>query len=121
MLVSSYLATSHKGGSNLPIGRPVQNTRLYVLDPSSLQPLPVGVPGELFISGVCLARGYCGQQEMTAERFLSNPFNRAGDGPGYNRMYRSGDLVAWLPDGNLRCRDASAIPMVDVEHVDQTP
>jgi non-ribosomal peptide synthetase component F len=97
-----YLATSHIGSSSLPIGRPLWNTRLYVLDPRSLQPLPVGIAGELFISGVCLARGYCGQPQMTAECFLPNPFKKAGDSPGYDRMYRTGDVVAWLPDGNLR-------------------
>jgi non-ribosomal peptide synthetase component F len=102
VLVSAYLATAHSGSSSLPIGRPIHNTRLYVLDPRSLQPLPVGVPGELFISGVCLARGYCSQPQLTAERFLPNPFKQPGDGTGYDRMYRTGDIVAWLANGNVR-------------------
>ncbi len=76
--------------------------RLYVLEPRSLQPLPIGVPGELFISGVCLARGYAGQPQLTAERFLPNPFAQPGDGAAYNRVYRTGDIVAWMEDGNLR-------------------
>jgi non-ribosomal peptide synthetase component F len=102
VLVSTYLATTHSGSSSLPIGRPIHNTRLYVLDPRSLQPLPVGIPGELFISGICLARGYAGQPQLTAERFLPNPFKQPGDSPGYDRMYRTGDIVAWLANGNVR-------------------
>ncbi|WLH82803.1 non-ribosomal peptide synthetase [Pseudomonas sp. FP2338] len=78
----------------LPIGRAIHNTRLYVLDEHDA-PVPMGVSGQLHIGGVGVARGYLGLEQMTAERFIDSPFV-AGD-----RLYRSGDLVRYLPDGNL--------------------
>jgi amino acid adenylation domain-containing protein len=81
---------------NLPIGRPIANVRLYVLD-SDLQPVPVGTPGELHIGGVGLARGYLNHPELTAEKFIDDPFC---DEPGA-RLYKTGDMVRRLPDGNL--------------------
>ena len=85
-----------KPGGPATIGRPVANNKLYVLSPQG-QLAPIGVPGELFIGGEALARGYLERPELTAERFLADPFS---DKPGA-RMYRTGDLVRYLPDGNI--------------------
>lgn len=81
---------------NTPIGRPAQNTCLYICD-SQLQPVPVGVPGELYIGGISLARAYLNRPDLTAERFIPNPFSLQ---PG-DRLYKTGDLVRYLPDGNI--------------------
>ncbi len=80
----------------VPIGRPVANTQLFVLD-GNRKLLPEGAAGELYIGGVQVARGYLNLPELTAERFVSNPFS---DDPE-SRLYKTGDLVRWLPDGNL--------------------
>ncbi|SFF13230.1 amino acid adenylation domain-containing protein, partial [Chitinophaga sp. CF118] len=81
-------------GTSIPIGRPINNSRIYILDDAG-HLLPVGITGEICISGAGIARGYLNRAELTAEKFVADPFQ-----PG-ERMYKTGDLGRWLPDGNV--------------------
>ncbi|TCP54571.1 amino acid adenylation domain-containing protein [Tumebacillus sp. BK434] len=83
------------GQSAIPLGRPLANHELYILD-RHLQPVPIGVKGELHIGGLGLAKGYLGREELTLERFIPNPF-------GAGRLYKTGDLASYLPDGTVLC------------------
>ncbi|REJ55751.1 MAG: amino acid adenylation domain-containing protein [Microcystis aeruginosa DA14] len=90
---------------SIPIGRPISNTQVYILD-SYLQPVPIGVVGELHIGGAGLARGYLNRPELTAEKFIANPFDppltpldKGGEEP--SKLYKTGDLARYLPDGNV--------------------
>ncbi|HYF81964.1 MAG TPA: amino acid adenylation domain-containing protein, partial [Clostridia bacterium] len=92
VVTTSYYIT--KQNDNIPIGKPISNTNIYIVDRNNkLQ--PIGTAGELCISGDGLARGYLNKPELTEEKFVPNPFE-----PG-TRMYRTGDLARWLPDGNI--------------------
>ncbi|WP_044035294.1 AMP-binding protein, partial [Microcystis aeruginosa] len=79
--------------SQISIGRPLANAQVYILD-SYLQPVPIGVAGELHIGGMGLARGYLNQPELTAEKFIPHPFAQG-------KLYKTGDLARYLPDGNI--------------------
>ncbi|MEP0858565.1 amino acid adenylation domain-containing protein [Trichocoleus sp. DQ-U1] len=118
---STYALIERGSQGTPPIGRPIANTQVYVLD-NSLQPVPIGVAGELYLGGAGLARGYLNRPELTAEKFIANPFNQnltplppslrrkgesdapslVSEGLGERlRLYKTGDLVRYLPDGNL--------------------
>ncbi|MBD2741476.1 non-ribosomal peptide synthetase [Coleofasciculus sp. FACHB-1120] len=123
--VLTYQVAGQKAEQNsetVPLGRPIPNTEIYILD-AHLQPVPIGVPGELYIGGACLARGYLNQPELTAKKFIANPLNQnltiqpsplvgeencspplLGEGLGErseSRLYKTGDLARYLPDGNI--------------------
>ena len=92
---ASWYETSDKDTKAPPIGRPIDNTDLYILD-ANFNPTPIGVAGELCVGGPSLARGYLNRPDLSAEKFIPNPF-----GPEGSRLYRTGDLVRYLPDGNI--------------------
>ncbi|MCK4261233.1 MAG: amino acid adenylation domain-containing protein, partial [Halanaerobiales bacterium] len=89
---TTYFRIDQEYTSNIPIGKPVSNTKVYILDKNN-QLQPIGVPGELCIAGDGLARGYLNRPELTEEKFVENQFGE--------RMYRTGDLARWIPDGNI--------------------
>ncbi|MFA7290466.1 MAG: amino acid adenylation domain-containing protein, partial [Melioribacteraceae bacterium] len=93
--VSIYKVTKNDfDKSIIPIGRPISNTQIYILD-EALEPLPLGVTGKMYVSGAGVARGYLNNPELTKEKFIANPFIEG------ERMYDTGDLARWLPDGNI--------------------
>ncbi len=108
--VSAWACQRHDARQLVPIGRPIANTQLYVLD-KHLEPAPIGVPGELYIGGVQLARGYLDRPGLTAERFIPSPLSvvsgqlqrRTDNGQltTDNRLYKTGDLARYLPDGAI--------------------
>lgn len=94
--VCATFAKINNGHQSPPIGRPIANTQVYILD-QYLEPVPVGLPGELHIGGVGLARGYLNRPKLTAEKFIPNPFSSEPDA----RLYRTGDLARFLPSGDI--------------------
>jgi tyrocidine synthetase-3 len=95
VFTACYAINEVKGnGASIPIGKPVANTQVYILDKQQ-QLLPIGVPGELCISGDGLARGYLNRPDLTVEKFVDHPYLRG------EKMYKSGDIVRWLPDGSI--------------------
>jgi amino acid adenylation domain-containing protein len=94
--VCATLGLCNHEGQARDIGRPLPNVRVYILN-EKLQPAPIGVPGELCVGGVGVAKGYLNRAELTAERFVRNPFSNTVD----DRLYRTGDIARWLEDGRL--------------------
>ncbi|QSJ14566.1 amino acid adenylation domain-containing protein [Nostoc sp. UHCC 0702] len=92
----SHCQTQNNNLSEVPIGKAIDNVQVYILD-SYFQPTPIGIPGELYIGGMGIARGYLNQPQLTAEKFIPNPFSNE---PG-TRLYKTGDLVRYLPNGEI--------------------
>ncbi|WP_338805056.1 amino acid adenylation domain-containing protein [Xenorhabdus griffiniae] len=94
--VTAWQCVPERYIGRVPIGKPIANIQIYLLD-SHQKPVPIGVTGELYIGGIGVARGYLNLPELTTERFLADPFSSDPDA----RLYKSGDLARWLPDGNI--------------------
>jgi amino acid adenylation domain-containing protein/thioester reductase-like protein/non-ribosomal peptide synthase protein (TIGR01720 family) len=103
VFAAAYSLSGWDGLGSIPIGTPLNNTKIYILDFSSQEPVPaaVGIPGELCVSGIGLARGYLKETGMTDEDFVDNPFAKSEE-KAYKKLFRTGDLARWLPDGNLQ-------------------
>jgi amino acid adenylation domain-containing protein len=98
VVTTSGIVSADCGSDNTPhIGAPIANTHVFILD-THLQPVPVGIPGEIHIGGASLARAYLNRTDLTAEKFIPHPFD---DHPG-RRLYKTGDLACFLPDGNIK-------------------
>ena len=95
--VTYYECQPDSSIGDVPIGRPIANTRIYILDPCG-NPVPIGVPGELHIGGIQVGLGYWNRPELTAEKFVPDPFSNDPDA----RLYKTGDLALFLPDGNIK-------------------
>ncbi|MCF2150076.1 amino acid adenylation domain-containing protein [Desmonostoc muscorum LEGE 12446] len=102
VVATSGLVVSNGQDNNISpsIGRPIANVEIYILD-SDLQPVPVGVPGELHIGGAGLAKGYLNRPELTQEKFIPNPFDKSKVKGQKSKLYKTGDLARYLPDGNI--------------------
>ena len=94
--VACYHTRTTNSNRDIPVGRPLSNTQLYIID-SNLQLVPIGVPGEICVGGDSLALGYLNRPDLTAEQFIANPFNS----DPRSRLYRTGDLARYLADGNI--------------------
>jgi amino acid adenylation domain-containing protein len=99
---ATYFESRNFDGCTVPIGRPISNTRIYILD-QRLQLVPIGVVGEIYIAGTGVARGYLNRPDLTAERFIADPFDQDPQG----RLYKSGDLGRWRADGTIEYRGRS--------------
>ncbi len=99
VLITSYCV--EKKMKDIPIGKPIDNIRLYIVDPQGHR-LPIGAAGELWVAGPQVSRGYLNRPEKTAEVYIANPFVTSDEGKKYARVYRTGDIVRYLPDGNIQ-------------------
>ncbi|MDY7024237.1 MAG: AMP-binding protein, partial [Cyanobacteriota bacterium] len=97
---STFVLTQIGSHQTPSIGRPIANTQAYILD-RYLQPVPIGIPGELYLGGSGLARGYLNRPELTAEKFIPNPFSQKNQANPNNRLYKTGDKARYLPDGKI--------------------
>ncbi|GAB1543624.1 non-ribosomal peptide synthetase [Scytonema sp. NUACC21] len=99
--VTSWQCQPQSNITIVPIGRPIANTQIYLLD-AHLRPVPIGVRGELHIGGIGVARGYLNRPDLTEEKFIPNPFRGSGEASfNSERLYKTGDLARYLPDGNI--------------------
>lgn len=98
---TTYSITGQLSGNSVPIGKPINHRKVYLLD-EQLRPVPAGVTAELYIAGAGLSRNYLHQEKLSEERFILNPYATAADlKKGHTKMYKTGDLVRWLSDGNI--------------------
>ncbi|MEM7112071.1 MAG: amino acid adenylation domain-containing protein [Chloroflexota bacterium] len=96
-----YILNEEQRSDPIPVGRPISNQQIYILD-SNLAPVPIGVAGEIYIGGVGLSQGYLNNPELTAQKFIPNPFDKLRAGSfGAGKLYKTGDLGRFLPDGNI--------------------